>query len=245
MSTTSQDQTPLDELGVADSANFQQGPPLELFRRLRAECPVHWSSGIAEFPDEAGFWSVTTAEDVFEVSRDWQTYSSEVGGFTASNAGLSLEMQQAMFIGMDPPKHDRLKALFQRGFTPKRIAEHEDAIRAITIDVLERLEGPPARETCDLVSDVAQPVVARVIGSFMGLAPEDDQAPAASALAWSNRVLITASSFGFTASIRPMAASTSSAGLASPVRTSSACAVASSHVDSVINRTLLGCARIP
>ncbi len=96
MSTTSQDQTPLDELGVADRAHFQQGPPLELFRRLRAECPVHWSSGIAEFPGEAGFWSVTTAEDVFEVSRDWQTYSSEVGGFTASNAGLSLEMQQAM-----------------------------------------------------------------------------------------------------------------------------------------------------
>ena len=93
-----------------------------------------------------------------------------------SNAGLSLEMQQAMFIGMDPPKHDRLKALFQRGFTPKRIAEHEDAIRAITIEVLERLEGPPARETCDLVSDVAQPVVARVIGSFMGLSPEDDEA---------------------------------------------------------------------
>ncbi len=119
---------------------------------------------------------MTTAEDVFEVSRDWQTYSSEVGGFTASNAGLSLEMQQAMFIGMDPPKHDRLKALFQRGFTPKRIAEHEDAIRAITIEVLERLEGPPARETCDLVSDVAQPVVARVIGSFMGLPPEDDEA---------------------------------------------------------------------
>ena len=60
-----------------------------------------------------------------------------------------------MFIGMDPPKHDRLKALFQRGFTPKRIAEHEDAIRAITIEVLDRLEG---RDDCDLVNDVAQPV---------------------------------------------------------------------------------------
>ena len=76
-----------------------------------------------------------------------------------------------MFIGMDPPKHDRLKALFQRGFTPKRIAEHEDEIRAITRRVLDRLEG---RETCDLVNDVAQPVVARVIGSFMGIAEEDD-----------------------------------------------------------------------
>lgn len=174
MSTTSRDQTPLDQVRVGDTENFQDGPPLELFRRLRAECPVHWTDGITDYPDEDGFWSVTTADDVFEVSRDWRTFSSEIGGFTAMrDAGLSLEMQQAMFIGMDPPKHDRLKALFQRGFTPKRIAEHEDRIRAITIGVLDRLEGS---ETCDLVVDVAQPVVARVIGSFMGLPPEDDEA---------------------------------------------------------------------
>ena len=140
---------------------------------MRAECPVHWTDRITEYPDEDGYWSITTADDVYEVSRDWQTYSSEIGGFTAlKNSILSLELQQSMFIGMDPPKHDRLKALFQRGFTPKRIAEHEDAIRAITIEVLDRLEG---RETCDLVTDVAQPVVSRVIGSFMGLSPEDDE----------------------------------------------------------------------
>jgi cytochrome P450 len=121
VSTTSQDQTPLDEVRVADRAHFQEGPPLELFRRLRSECPVHWSKGITEYPDEDGFWSVTRAEDVFEVSRDWQTFSSEVGGFTSTKkTWLSLEMQQAMFIGMDPPKHDRLKALFQRGFTMRR-----------------------------------------------------------------------------------------------------------------------------
>jgi cytochrome P450 len=170
---TSRDQAPLDELRVADRENFLEGPPHELFRRLRGECPVHWSDGITDYPDEDGFWSVTTAEDVHEVSRDWQTFSSELGGFTGTkNAGLSLEMQQSMFIGMDPPKHDRLKALFQRGFTPKRIAEHEDAIRAITVEVLDRLQG---RDSCDLVTDVAQPVVARVIGSFMGLPPEDDE----------------------------------------------------------------------
>jgi cytochrome P450 len=171
------DEVPLAAARVADRSNFQQGAPHELFRQLRSECPVHWSDGITEYPDEDGFWSVTTAEDVLEVSRDWQTFSSEVGGFTATKkTGLSLEMQQAMFIGMDPPKHDRLKALFQRGFTPKRIAEHEDAIRAITIAVLDRLDGPPARQTCDLVNDVAQPVVARVIGSFMGLDEQDDAA---------------------------------------------------------------------
>jgi cholest-4-en-3-one 26-monooxygenase len=173
VSTISQQQTPLDEVRVADRARFQEGPPLELFRRLRSECPVHWSSGISEYPDEDGFWSVTTADDVFEVSRDWQTFSSEVGGFIAlKNAILPVELQQAMFIGMDPPKHDRIKALFQRGFTPKRIAEHEGAIRTITAEVFDRLEG---RDTCDLVNDVAQPSVARVIGSFMGLPPEDDE----------------------------------------------------------------------
>ena len=174
MSSTEQDQTPLEQLRVGDGVNFADGPPHAMFRRLRSQCPIHWSEGITEYPSEDGFWSVTTADDVFEVSRDWQTFSSEIGGFTATkNTGLSLEMQQAMFIGMDPPKHDRLKSLFQRGFTPKRIAEHEDAIRAITVDILDRLVG---RETCDLVSDVAQPVVARVIGSFMGLSPEDDAA---------------------------------------------------------------------
>ena len=149
MSTTSQasqDQTPLDEVRVADRENFQDGPPLELFRRLRAECPVHWTDGITEYPDEDGFWSITTADDVHEVSRDWQTFSSELGGFTCmKNAILSLELQQSMFIGMDPPKHDRLKALFQRGFTPKRIAEHEDAIRAITDRGARPARGPRRR----------------------------------------------------------------------------------------------------
>jgi cytochrome P450 len=171
--TTGKDQTPLEDVLVAERENFQDGPPHELFKRLRGECPVHWSSRIPEYPEEDGFWSVTLADDVHEVSHDWRTYSSEIGGFTAlKNAILPLELQQAMFIGMDPPKHDRIKALFQRGFTPKRIAEHEDEIRAIAIDVLDRLEG---RDTCDLVTDVAQPVVARVIGSFMGLSREDDE----------------------------------------------------------------------
>jgi cholest-4-en-3-one 26-monooxygenase len=163
----------LEDVQVAARELWLDGPPNELFKRLRSECPVHWTSEIAEYPEEAGFWSVTRADDVHEVSRDWQTYSSELGGITAlTNAIIPLELTRAMFIGMDPPKHDRLKALFQRGFTPKRIAEHEDKIRAITVGVLEGLdESAP----CDLVTEVAQPVVSRVIGSFMGIPPEDDE----------------------------------------------------------------------
>src|SRR5690349_13115630 len=165
-------QTRLDQVNVGDLENWEDGPPLELFKQIRNECPVHWTEKITHFPEEAGFWSVTKADHMREVSLDWETYSSERGGITAlTNAIIPLELIQAMFIGMDPPKHDRLKQLFQRGFTPKRIAEHEDEIRAIANEVLDRLDG---RETADLVEEVAQPVVARVIGSFMGISPEDD-----------------------------------------------------------------------
>ena len=161
----------LEDVLVTEREHWPEGPPHELFKRLRSECPVHWTSEITEFPESAGFWSITTADDVHAVSRDWQTYSSEKGGITAVTAVIPLELIRSMFIGMDPPKHDRIKALFQAGFTPKRIAAHEDEIRRIVVDVLEGIEG---RETCDLVVDVAQPAVSRVIGSFMGIPPEDD-----------------------------------------------------------------------
>ncbi len=161
----------LENVLVVDRAVWADGPPHELFKRLRGECPVHWSDRMTEFPEQAGYWSVTTAEDVHTVSRDFRTYSSELGGITAANVVFPLELTRAMFIGMDPPKHDRLKALFQAGFTPKRIADHEGEIRAIVTEVLDRLEGRPS---CDLVTDVAQPIVSRVIGSFMGIPEEDD-----------------------------------------------------------------------
>jgi cholest-4-en-3-one 26-monooxygenase len=170
MSTTSND---LEHVLVSEREHWLDGPPHELFARLRSECPVHWTAGISEYPDEAGYWSVTRAQDIHTVSRDWQTYSSELGGITAATDVFPLELMRAMFIGMDPPKHDRLKMLFQAGFTPKRIAAHEPRIRAIVTDVLDQIADA---DTCDLVTDVAQPVVSRVIGSFMGIPPEDDAA---------------------------------------------------------------------
>jgi cytochrome P450 len=160
----------LDDVLVSELELWRDGPPHALFGRLRSECPVHWTAGVSDYPGDPGYWSVTRPEDIHTVSRDWRTYSSELGGITAAGV-FPLKLIRSMFIGMDPPRHDRVKMLFQAGFTPKRIAAHEPAIRAIVADVLDRLDG---REECDLVTEVAQPVVSRVIGSFMGIPPEDD-----------------------------------------------------------------------
>jgi cytochrome P450 len=162
----------IESVELTERQYWENGPPYEVFKEMRKGCPIHWTENFEEFPEEEGFWSVTTAEDIHTVSRDWETYSSERGGVLVAAAGFPIELARAMFIGMDPPKHDRLKALFQRGFTPKRIADHEDAIRQIVRGVLDRLDG---REECDLVNDVAQPVVARVIGSFMGISEQEDE----------------------------------------------------------------------
>jgi cytochrome P450 len=163
--------TNLEDQLLLEREIWADGPPHALFKDLRQGCPVHWTKEVTEFPEEGGFWSVTTAEDIHTVSRDWSTYSSELGGVTVISTIFPIELSRAMFIGMDPPKHDRVKALFQAGFTPKRIAAHEDAIREIVVRTLDGLQG---RESCDLVNDVAQPVVSRVIGSFMGIPEEDD-----------------------------------------------------------------------
>ena len=158
----------IESIEVSEPKLWAEGPPYELFKELRAGCPVHWTPRHRAVPAGAGFWSVTTAEDVHTVSRDWRDLLLRTRRHhRRSPRSFPIELARAMFIGMDPPKHDRLKALFQAGFTPKRIADHEERIREIVVDVLDRLEG---RETCDLVSDVAQPVVSRVIGSFMGIA---------------------------------------------------------------------------
>ena len=114
----------LGQVDLGDLELWSDGPPHELFARLRREAPVHWSP-LDDYPDEAGFWSLTRAEDLRRVSLDWETFSSYVGGIMVlDDFGIPLEGQQQQMISMDPPRHDRIKALFQRGFTPKRIAEH-------------------------------------------------------------------------------------------------------------------------
>ena len=121
------DETPIEDILIGEREHWIEGPPHELFKRLATSARCTGPRICPSGPSEDGFHSVTTWDDVRAVSMDWETYSSELGGITAlTDSVMPLEMQRGMFIAQDPPKHDRLKALFQRGFTPKRIGEHED-----------------------------------------------------------------------------------------------------------------------
>jgi cytochrome P450 len=164
------------DMTVADTELWHDGPPHGLFDKLRSQCPVHWSPNVVGRPLESGFWSITRAEDLQTVSRDWQTYSSQREGSTDIGESDIPEALREMFhqsmIDSDPPRHLRLKKLFVGGFTLAKIAEHEPWIRDIVVGVLGRLDG---RDTADLVADVSTPVVSRVIHRLMGIPEEDDE----------------------------------------------------------------------
>src|ERR1700740_335668 len=168
---TTVDLQDLDSVDLADPAVWDDGPPYDLFERMQREAPVHFSAQHT-LPGEGGFWSITRFDDVRAVSRDHRTFSSERRGiFHMDDVGVPLDMQRLQLISMHPPRHDRLKALVIKEFTPERIAEHDKHVNQIITDVLDSVAD---RERFDLVADVARPIPARVIGSMLGTPPEDD-----------------------------------------------------------------------
>jgi cytochrome P450 len=88
-----------------------------------------------------------------------------------------------MLISQDPPRHDRLKSLVQRAFTPKRALEHTERMREIINLVWDRaLEANPDGHV-DLVQDVGVYVPSMVIGDMLGVPRED----ADKLVDWTNR----------------------------------------------------------
>jgi cytochrome P450 len=57
-----------------------------------------------------------------------------------------------------------------KGFTPKRVAEHEPELRKIVTDLIDAIAS---RGECDFVADIAAPLPMIVIAEMLGARPED------------------------------------------------------------------------
>jgi cytochrome P450 len=175
------------ELDISDLSHWKDGPPHEIFRELRSQ-PLHFSE-LGDFPRERGFWSVVTYEDIANVGRDFETFSSARSILVVDNLATEpgepdpLDIGQHMLISQDPPRHDRLKALVQRAFTPKTAEAHTERMREIINLVYDKAlaEHPDGR--VDLVRDVGFFVPSMVIGDMLGVPRED----AEQLVDWTNR----------------------------------------------------------
>src|SRR5690242_15701265 len=61
------------EFDLTDPECFARQDPHPVFKRLRAEDPIHWTTGRIQ----RGFWSITRYEDALAVYRDPVTFSSQ------------------------------------------------------------------------------------------------------------------------------------------------------------------------
>ncbi|MFM8520356.1 MAG: cytochrome P450 [Solirubrobacterales bacterium] len=177
----------IEEIDLSDLSLWKDGPPHEIFRELRNR-DLHFSA-LGDFPREEGFWSVVRFDDIAEVGRDWETFSSNrsilVVDSIAAEPGAPdpIDVSAHMLITQDPPRHDRLKALVQKEFTPRKALDHADRMREIINLVWDRAleENPDGR--LDLVQDVGIHVPAMVIGDMLGVPRED----AEQLVDWTNR----------------------------------------------------------
>ena len=182
MSTTTR-----SDLDMSDLALWHDGPPHEVFEWLRRESPLHWSE-LGDFEHERGFWSVVRYADIAAVGRDAKTFSSDrsivlVDKLAWDGSPDPIDLSAAMMITQDPPRHDRLKALVQRAFTPKRATEHTERMQEIINSVYDRALAAHPDGRLDLVQDVGVYVPSMVIGDMLGVPRED----ADRLVDWTNR----------------------------------------------------------
>jgi hypothetical protein len=73
---------------------------------------------------------------------------------------------------LDPPRHTEFRELFSRGYTPRRVAGIESAVRGF---VRARLDAIAELGECDIVAELFQPVPGFVVAGYLGV-PEADRA---------------------------------------------------------------------
>ena len=117
----------LDDVDLTDLDVWERGVPYDWLALLRRDAPLHWQP-----EDEGpGFWVITRYEDVVRVAKEWETFSSELGGTSLQDLTPEELAARRSMIDTDPPAHTRMRAIVNKGFTPRVVNAYEERIRAL------------------------------------------------------------------------------------------------------------------
>jgi cytochrome P450 len=137
--------------------------PYPTYARLREEAPIYYN-------ERHDFWALSRHEDVQKALTNWQVFSSSRGDLLdILRAGV--ELPKGVVMWEDPPLHTTHRGLMSRVFTPRRMAQLEDQVRAYCIRCLDPLVGS---DGFDIIAELASMLPMRVIGMLLGI-PEQDQ----------------------------------------------------------------------
>ncbi|MEV6338328.1 cytochrome P450 [Nocardia vinacea] len=172
-----------------DPGLWENRMPVEEFATLRRTAPVWWCAQ----PDatsggfrDGGYWVVSKYEDVKEISRSPEIYSSAQKGaiirLPDDVTPEQIELTGAMLINMDAPKHAKIRRIVSKGFTPRAV----EGLRAALTERAARIVHEAKRTGGgDFVEQVACELPLQAIAELLGV-PNDDRHKL---FEWSNQTL--------------------------------------------------------
>ena len=139
--------------------------PYPVYAALRARAPVHRSRLL-------NAWLFTRHADVDAILRDHRRFSNDPrkGALTPRQKATLPTPDQFTMLLLDPPDHNRLRALVNKAFTRRAVAALEPRIRAVLASLLDGIEDSAG---FDLMQAVAQPLPVIVIAEMLGVPPRD------------------------------------------------------------------------
>jgi cytochrome P450 family 142 subfamily A polypeptide 1 len=158
---------PLESLNLLDGAWYADDPHA-VWSWMRHEAPVYWD-------ELSEVWGIARYDDVLAIEKDPESFSS-------CKAPRPHGVPLPMMISMDNPQHQRRRSLVNKGFTPRRIADHEVNVREHCRTILNAV---CERGECDFVWDVAAPLPLLLIADMLGF--ESDKH--ADLLRWSDDLI--------------------------------------------------------
>ncbi|MCK8616676.1 MULTISPECIES: cytochrome P450 [unclassified Gordonia (in: high G+C Gram-positive bacteria)] len=151
------DEVDLLDIDLSNPFLYRQGKWRSYFERVRNEAPVHYQAHSPFGP----FWSITRHADIIAVDKNHKAFSAEPFIIIGRPPRF---MDIAMFIAMDPPRHDQQRAAVQGVVAPKNLREMEGLIRSRVKDVLD---GLPSNEPFDWVKNVSIELTARMLATLL------------------------------------------------------------------------------
>lgn len=142
-------------IAYTDSTNWDEAAMRERFAWLRENEPVYWS-------EADGLWVLTKHEDVEYVSKHQEIFTSA--------EGVRPMPVKIGLIDEGEPRHGELRALINRGFTPRMVKKLELTFRELTTRAIDAVAD---KGQCDFVESIAVPLPLWLIASMIGVREED------------------------------------------------------------------------
>lgn len=170
-------------INLTKPQTYVGGLPHEQFDWLRKNSPYYKHP----LPGNKFFWAITGYDDVYQMNRDHERFSSTKVLFP--NHGCPVEKtaedkpkgnaspnkkksspSARMMINMDPPNHTQYRRLVSKDFTPNGVREWDEKIAHMSKDIIDNVID---KGECEFVSEVSGALAGRVIAKLLGL-PEED-----------------------------------------------------------------------